>query len=135
MTTLRLLLLPLLLLLTPVALRAEPCEILLAQIDAKIREGGATNFTLMTVDADSTDAGRVIGTCGMGRKKILYTSVSGSSRSTLPTLPSGATMGNPTGLARARSAAVMTECKAGYTGPDCSQRRVAPSVELKKPAP
>lgn len=133
MPTLRLLLLPLPLLLCPVAVRAEPCETLLAQIDAKIRAGGATNFTLMTVDANSTDTGRVIGSCDMGRKKILYTSVGGSSRSTLPT---GATMGNPSGVARARWAAVMTECKSGYTGADCSLRRAAaPPVELRKPAP
>ena len=52
---------------------AETCEVLKDQIDAKIRAGGVSSFSLRIVDAAEPASGRTVGTCGMGQKKIVYT--------------------------------------------------------------
>ena len=52
--------------------QAAGCEALMAQIDAKIRAGGVTQFILTTVDASAEAGGRVVGTCDLGTKKIVY---------------------------------------------------------------
>jgi len=51
---------------------AESCEEIRARIDAKIRASGVATFTLATVDAASSAAGRTVGTCDKGAKKIVY---------------------------------------------------------------
>jgi hypothetical protein len=56
----------------PVLAQARDCEQLKAEIDAKIRANGVTQFTLTIVDKDAPDDGKVVGTCGGGTKKILY---------------------------------------------------------------
>jgi hypothetical protein len=94
------------------------CESIAAVVDAKIRATGTSQFTLSTVDAAASAPGRVVGTCAMGAKKILYT-------------VAGAASG-PSGVATAASAAapaaeaahkarlgaksddnILTECKDG----------------------
>ncbi|MEJ8856104.1 DUF1161 domain-containing protein [Variovorax robiniae] len=89
---------------------ALSCDELKAEIDQKIKAGGIVSFTLTIADAASTEPGRVVGTCGNGKSKILYVPAAGSGGSASP--PSS-TVKRP---------AVLTECKAGFTGPDCSMR-------------
>lgn len=89
---------------------ALSCDELKAEIDQKIRAGGIASFTLTIVDAASSEPGRVVGTCGNGRSKILYVAAAGST---------GAGASSPS---TARRPAVLTECKAGFTGPDCMTR-------------
>lgn len=128
------------------ALSAQACETLQAEIDAKIRASGASNFSLVTVDADAPVGGRVVGTCGLGRKKIVYTPAAGSPTGGGGT---GSTRGGSglrtTGTLNApvvRAAAppppavppVLTECKPGYTGADCSRRISAPPPPAVTPA-
>ena len=60
------------LLLTCTASLADNCESVSAQIDAKIRAAGVANFTLTTVGIDDAAAGKVVGTCGLGARKIVY---------------------------------------------------------------
>ena len=60
------------LLLTCTASLADNCESVIAQIDAKIRAAGVANFTLTTVGTDDAAPGKVVGTCGLGTRKILY---------------------------------------------------------------
>lgn len=50
----------------------DPCEALRAQIEARIRETGVAHFSVTTLDAGQTTAGRVVGTCAMGKRKIAY---------------------------------------------------------------
>lgn len=52
--------------------QAKDCEELKAQIEAKIKANGVTEYTLAIVDKDAPDDGKVVGTCGGGTKKILY---------------------------------------------------------------
>lgn len=94
----RLTLISTLLLLVPSAGQAITCEALQAQIDAKIKSTGVTQFALTTVDATARAPGRVIGQCERGGRKILYQQT-------------GATAGQA--AARAVSDAILTECKDG----------------------
>jgi hypothetical protein len=63
------------LLLSPLS-HAQPnnCGAIRAQIEAKIHKSGVASFTLQVVDADAKLAGKVVGTCDLGTKKIVYVS-------------------------------------------------------------
>jgi hypothetical protein len=120
------------------ALSAQACETLQAEIDAKIRATGASNFTLVTVDADAPVGGRVVGTCGLGRKKIVYTPAAGApSAGAGSGLRTTGTLNAPVVRAAPPPAPaappVLTECKPGFTGPDC-RRRIAPPAVAPAPA-
>jgi hypothetical protein len=80
------------------------CDAILAQIDAKIRAGGVSRFSLTTVDADAPVNDKVVGTCDLGTKKIVY------AQNDLPAAPP-----------RPRSEPILTECKDGSVsvGGDC----------------
>jgi hypothetical protein len=60
------------LLLMSSASHANNCEAIRAQIDAKIRASGVGSFSLSTVDADTKVTGKVVGTCDLGTRKIVY---------------------------------------------------------------
>lgn len=53
---------------------AKDCEQLKTEVATKAESHGAKNFTLDVVERDA-DAGkkRVVGTCELGKKKIIYT--------------------------------------------------------------
>ena len=51
---------------------ANNCETIRSQIEAKIRASGVASFTLSTVEADARVPGKVVGTCDLGTKKIVY---------------------------------------------------------------
>lgn len=51
---------------------AESCEALQARIEARIRASGVQAFSLRTVDAAAKVDGKVVGSCDLGTKKILY---------------------------------------------------------------
>jgi hypothetical protein len=81
------------------AAHAASCEALSSEIEAKIRGGGLTNFTLTTVDAQAPASGKVVGTCDLGSKKIIYTP-----------------QANPAGPAPTQSPSpqpILTECRNG----------------------
>ncbi|HJS05402.1 MAG TPA: DUF1161 domain-containing protein [Variovorax sp.] len=97
--------------------QAAGCEALMAQIDAKIRAGGVTQFTLTTVDAAAHAGGRVVGTCELGTKKIVYEPgpTHGAVSATRPAQqPAPAP-------ARQRNEPMLTECRDGTVnmGGDC----------------
>jgi len=77
------------------AASASTCETLRAEIEAKIAAAGVARFTVSVVDAEAPAAGRVVGTCEMGRKKIVYER---------PDAPAGAAPGED---------AILTECRDG----------------------
>jgi hypothetical protein len=102
----------LLLLFTTAGASATSCETLRAQIETKIRAAGVTVFTLEVVDAGQATAGRAVGTCDQGAKKIVYTQGPSADRP-----PATATKPPAT----RRSDAILTECKDGSVsvGGDC----------------
>ena len=55
------------------AFAAKPCEELKTEIAAKIDAAGAKGYSLEIVKADAdVGAAKVVGTCGAGKSKILY---------------------------------------------------------------
>ena len=52
---------------------AGSCDAILAEIDMKIRAAGVSRFTLTTMDAAEANInGKVVGSCDLGTKKIVY---------------------------------------------------------------
>jgi Protein of unknown function (DUF1161) len=109
---------------------AETCDTIRAQIDAKVRAAGVQQFTLTTVDAGAKVAGKVVGSCDLGTKQIVY-SQGPAAGSAAPTAAAGST-GTPT-PATARAAPtptpkkaqqpILTECRDGTVsmGGDCKK--------------
>jgi hypothetical protein len=81
------------------------CEAITAQIDAKIRAAGVSRFTLTTVDADAKVGGKVVGSCDLGTKKIVYEAAAGDAagEAASPRPPRGHPRDEP----------ILTECKDG----------------------
>jgi hypothetical protein len=97
----------------------QTCESIQAQIDAKIRATGTAEFTLATVPAESTAAGKHVGTCDRGAKKILYTRVGSASGASSVAAPSV----KPNRAKSAAAPPMLTECKDGSMslGGDCKK--------------
>lgn len=98
---------------------AVTCDVLKSEIESKIKAGGMTNFTLDVLDADSASTAKVVGSCELGKKKIVYR----SSRSTAP-LATG-TAADPKRRSadrRQTEEEIWTECKDGFSGPDCKKK-------------
>lgn len=89
----------------------DNCAAIRAGIEAKIRAGGTTNFSLTTVASDTHAAGKVVGSCDRGAKKIVYLQAAASSASA-----------SATATPRARER-IVTECRDGSVsvGGDCSK--------------
>ncbi len=50
----------------------KPCEVLKAEIAKKLDANGSKNYTLEIVPKDQEAAGKVVGSCDGGTKKIVY---------------------------------------------------------------
>ena len=51
---------------------AKPCEELKATISTKLEGKGVKGYSLEIVPADKSVEGRVVGTCDLGKNKIVY---------------------------------------------------------------
>jgi Protein of unknown function (DUF1161) len=97
-------------LLAGAASAADNCDAIRAQIEARIQAAGVASFTLTTVDAAASGAGKLVGTCALGAKKILYLPATPAAGGTAKTKP-----------AKNKGEALLTECKDGSmsVGGDC----------------
>ena len=88
---------------------ANNCDAIRSQIEAKVRASGVAGFTLSTVEADTRVAGRVVGTCDLGTKKIVYLAANPSASEQAQSKP-------PTER-------ILTECKDGSVslGGECKK--------------
>ena len=77
------------------------CEAIRAQIDAKVRASGVSDFALSVVAADSRVNGRVVGSCDLGSRKIVYDKASS------PSVAPAQSRTSP------RQERILTECKDG----------------------
>lgn len=111
---------------------ANNCDAIKADIDARVRAGGLSNHSLSVVDKSAPAAGRVVGSCDQGSKKILMTQPALPGQPARPAqAASGPVAAVPVAGTRRdnrRSSAtddILTECKDGsiITGPDCSKAR------------
>ena len=48
------------------------CDSIRIQIDSRVRASGVTDFVLSVVDAGAKINGKVVGSCDLGTKKIVY---------------------------------------------------------------
>ena len=81
------------------ASHANNCDSIRAQVDAKVRASGVTNFILSVVEAEAKVSGKVVGSCDLGTKKIVYN----QSSSPAPSQPQ----------AKPSEEGILTECKDG----------------------
>ncbi len=58
--------------------QAKSCDDLKAEIAKKIEANGVKNYSLNVVDKDAQADGKVVGTCGGGTKKIVYSKTTAS---------------------------------------------------------
>lgn len=79
------------------AAAATTCDALRAEIEAKVAASGVARFAVTVVEADTPEQGRVVGSCDMGRRKIVYRQES------VPAPLAGAGNGPP----------MLTECRDG----------------------
>ena len=97
---------------------APNCDAIRAQVDAKIRASGVSNFTLSIVAADAPVAGKVVGSCDLGTRKIVYVAGSQAARAAASAPP----VSRPAPV-RASREPMLTECKDGrvLVGGDCKK--------------
>jgi hypothetical protein len=105
-----------LLLLSALPAWADNCDAIRAQIDAKVRAGGVVNFRLDTVDAAAPAAGRVVGTCDLGKRKIVYVAGAPASVAAVPAGPASA-------VKRTATESIITECRDGSMPRDGTCRK------------
>jgi Protein of unknown function (DUF1161) len=87
---------------------ADVCEPLREQIEVQIAATGATGFAVVVVDADDPLAGKVVGTCAKGARKLVYVRGAITGSGTKPARPLA-----PAPVARNRDANMITECRDG----------------------
>lgn len=106
--------------------QADNCEPIRASIEARMRAGGLPAPQLQVVDTSATLAGRVVGSCGNGSRKIVQT---GAGTAAAPAdAPTAAPL--EAERRRPRPAAgkddnIPTECRDGTVvmGPNCGDAR------------
>lgn len=77
-------LIPLAWLLATGASAADNCEDLRAGIEARIRAGGIANPMVTVLDTEQSTPGKVVGSCAMGRRKIVHVQTDAPPRSAAP---------------------------------------------------
>ena len=101
------------------ACHAVECESLKLEIERKIKASAVTNFTLWLVDATASAPGKLVGTCENASKKLYYVKGTTNEAPSRQAVPSGKDRG---ASGKPGASAVLTECKAGFSGPDCQIR-------------
>ncbi len=122
--------------------QTDNCEPIRASIEARMRAGGLPVPQLQVVDSSATLAGRVVGSCGNGARKIVHTGAgaAGTPANAVPAAPLEAERRKPRPAA-GKDDNIPTECRDGTVvmGPNCSDVR-APrlpgvGVVADQPAP
>jgi hypothetical protein len=99
--------------------QAVSCDALRASVEAKIRRHGVSDFSLSVVDANQVPSGKVVGTCELGTKKLVY--VAGPQRAN--TAAAGAQRPRPMTSAKTGAEPMIVECFDGkvYTEGPCKK--------------
>jgi hypothetical protein len=91
---------------------ASNCDELRVQIEGKIKAAGVAGFTVTVVDSAASAAGKVVGSCDRGAKKIMYAQSQAPGAATSTAAPPVTKAKAP---AKAAGNAILTECKDGST--------------------
>ena len=89
------------------AFAGDICEPLREHIEFQIAGTGATGFAVIVVDADAEVAGKVVGTCARGARKLVYVRASGAPTTSRPARPAA------TVASRTEDEDIITECRDG----------------------
>jgi hypothetical protein len=102
------------------AAHADNCEPIRAKIEAQIRDAGVARFSVTVVPQDRPVAGEVVGSCGNGQQKIVYTRGVGEDAPASPASPTArpaAPVGGPPPvrpvLRPTPETEILTECRDG----------------------
>jgi len=90
---------------------ADLCEALREQIEVQIAATGASGFAVVVVDADAEVAGKVVGTCAKGSRKLVYVRGGVAAPGAKLVRPVGPVAKAP--VARGKDANIITECRDG----------------------
>jgi hypothetical protein len=93
--------------------RAVSCDALRASVEAKIRRNGVSDFSVSVIDANQTPNGRVVGSCELGTKKLVYVpgspSAAPAAASTSPPPPARPALGGERMIVECFDGKVYTE--------------------------
>lgn len=89
------------------AFAGDICEPLREHIEFQIAGTGATGFAVIVVEANAEVAGKVVGTCARGARKLVYVRA-GTPQMARPARPAAATVAS-----RAGDEDIITECRDG----------------------
>ena len=99
---------------------AQPdnCEPIRSHIEAKIKASGVISFTVTVAETTATVAGKAVGSCANGSKKIVYLASPQSSGFSAPIPAASAATAKPV---KKKASPILTECKDGSSsvGGDC----------------
>ena len=98
--------------------QVDNCEPIRSQIEAKIKASGVTSFTVTVAETNATIAGKTVGSCGKGSKKIVYLAGPQAGGAVPPAATASAAAVKPM---KKKASPILTECKDGSTsvGGDC----------------
>jgi hypothetical protein len=89
---------------------AITCDELRPQVEARIRAGGVTQFSVTVADAAVPSEGKLVGTCDHGAKKLVYLPGVPSMKPTMT--PAAKPSVAPAGSLK-KNEQIVTECKDG----------------------
>ena len=92
---------------------ADICEPLREQIEAQIAATGKSGFAVMVVDADADVAGKVVGTCAKGARKLVYVQSAATGAGTVASAKVAPRPAMAAQAPRSRGPVVITECRDG----------------------
>lgn len=95
---------------------ADNCDALKSQIESKIRSAGVASFSVLVFEAEAKAPGKVVGTCAMGLKKIMY--AQNAAASAAPAAENAGATAAPTKTVPVPAKpgdGILTECKDGST--------------------
>lgn len=100
------------------ALAGDICEPLREQIEYQIASTGRTGFAVVVADLDAPVAGKVVGTCAQGMRKLVYVLADNAGRVARPAARSLTAVAAPS---RPRGGVVITECRDGTVVADLAE--------------
>ena len=86
----------------PVLCHAISCDELRTDVEAKIRAGGVSAFSVSVLSSDSPSTGKVVGSCEHGSKKLIYSTAGAASQPRSAAAKAGK-----------KEEVIITECKDG----------------------
>lgn len=106
---------------------AVTCESLQAAVEARIKAAGVAQFSVTVLDAQAATTDQVVGSCDLGRRKLVYRKGAPAGPAASATAQAATAGVSPTPgampAAPAGRPAVLTECKDGSvrTSGDCKK--------------